>query len=288
MADAPSAGLAQQEGKGDAVSQRDGLNRVLSLGAGVQSSTLLLMAVHGEIQIDRAIFADTQDEPAATYAWLETLMPIAERAGIPVDIVTAGNLREDSLSKPGWLVSMPLHIMNADGRGGILTRKCTNGYKLRPIQRRLRELGATAKRPATVLVGISRDEAQRMKPARVKYIVNEWPLVERGMTRHDCVRWLAAHGYPEPPKSACVVCPFRDDRSWRRMRDQSPAEWASAVAFDDQVRDAAQTKKPTTAYLHRKLMPLPMVDLSTPQERGQMELFEGGECDGFSCMGSAV
>lgn len=39
--------------------------RVLSLGAGVQSSTLLLMAVHGEIQIDRAIFADTQSEPAA-------------------------------------------------------------------------------------------------------------------------------------------------------------------------------------------------------------------------------
>lgn len=259
--------------------------RVLSLGGGVQSSTLLLMAVHGELAVDRAIFADTQDEPAATYGWLETLMPIAENAGIPVDVVTAGNLREDSLSKPGWLVSMPAHIRNVDGSSGILTRKCTNGYKLRPIQRRLRALGATAKRPVTVLVGISRDEAIRQKPSRVRYIVNEFPLIERGMTRHDCVRWLQAHGYPEPPKSACVVCPFRDDRAWRRMRDESPDEWAAAVAFDAQVRHMAQTKKPTTAYLHRSLVALPMVDLSTPQDAGQLEMFEGGECDGFSCMG---
>lgn len=276
----PGPPRARDGGGGDTV-------RVLSLGAGVQSSTLLLMAVHDEVQIDRAIFADTQDEPSATYTWLETLMPIAERAGIPIDVVTAGNLREDSLHKRGWLVSMPLHILNVDGTGGILTRKCTNGYKLRPIQRRLRELGATARRPATVLVGISRDEALRQKPSRVKYIVNEFPLIERQMSRHDCVRWLREHGYPEPPKSACIVCPYRDNRSWRRMRDQQPDEWASAVAFDQQVRNAAQTKKPTTAYVHRSLVPLPMVDLSTPQDAGQMEMFEGGECDGFSCMGDA-
>ena len=37
--------------------------RVLSLGAGVQSSTLLLMACHGELELDAAIFADTQWEP---------------------------------------------------------------------------------------------------------------------------------------------------------------------------------------------------------------------------------
>lgn len=255
---------------------------VLSHGGGVQTSTLLWMAIRGEIRIDRAIMADTQDEPQAVYDYLEIIMPEAERAGIPFELVTAGNLREDSLHKPGWLCSMPLHIRNQDGSGGILTRKCTNGYKLRPIQRRLRALGATAKHPVTVLVGISRDEAIRQRPSRVKYIVNEFPLIERGMTRWDCIRWLEQHGYPEPPKSACVVCPFRDNRSWRRMRDEQPSEWASAVAFDEQVRHAAQTKKPTTAYLHSSLVPLPMVDLSTQQDAGQLEMF--GECDGFSCM----
>lgn len=264
---------------------------VLSLGAGRQSSTLALMGAIGEIELGRAIFADTQDEPAAVYRWLETLTPILERAGIPVDVVTAGDLRDDSLHKPGWLVSMPLHIVSEGRQPAMLSRKCTNGYKIRPIQRRLREIGATAKNPATLLIGISRDEAQRMKPARVKYIRHEFPLIDKKMTVTDCVTWLADHGYPEPPKSSCRICPFRGDRGWRQMRDEAPADFASAVEFDRQVRDAAQLKVPTKSYLHRSLIPLDMVDLSTPRERqsaaGQIDMFEIGECDGFSCMGDA-
>jgi hypothetical protein len=253
--------------------------RVLSLGAGVQSSTLLLMAVEGELELDRAIFADTQSEPTATYAWLETLMPLAERAGIPVDVVTAGNLGEDSLSKPGWRVSIPAYFQGVD-RAVPLTRKCTNGYKIRPIQRRLRQLGATAKQPATLLIGISLDEIQRMKPSRVKYVTREWPLIDRRMTRHACTAWLERHGYSKPPKSACVFCPFRDDRSWRAMREEAPADWAAAVAFDEQIRHAAQLKVPAPAFVHRSLVPLPMVDLSTPEDHGQIGMFDA-ECEGM-------
>lgn len=46
---------------------------ILSLGAGVQSSTLALMAAAGEItpMPQAAIFADTQAEPASVYKWLD-------------------------------------------------------------------------------------------------------------------------------------------------------------------------------------------------------------------------
>jgi len=45
--------------------------RILSLGAGVQSSTLALMIAKGEIpMVDCAIFADTMGEPKAVYEWL--------------------------------------------------------------------------------------------------------------------------------------------------------------------------------------------------------------------------
>ena len=49
--------------------------RVISLGAGVQSTTMALLAAHGEIQPmpDAAIFADTGWEPAAVYRHLEWL-----------------------------------------------------------------------------------------------------------------------------------------------------------------------------------------------------------------------
>jgi 3'-phosphoadenosine 5'-phosphosulfate sulfotransferase (PAPS reductase)/FAD synthetase len=46
--------------------------RVLSLGAGVQSTTLALMAAHGEIEPPHcAIFADTGWEPRAVYDHLD-------------------------------------------------------------------------------------------------------------------------------------------------------------------------------------------------------------------------
>lgn len=75
------------------------LPAVLSLGAGVQSSTLLLMAAAGEIEPppELAIFADTGWEPAEVYAQLEWLE--AEVAGaIEVVRVSAGNLRDDLLA----------------------------------------------------------------------------------------------------------------------------------------------------------------------------------------------
>ena len=51
--------------------------RILSLGAGVQSSTMALMAAHGELpRPNCAIFADTGDEPAAVYRWLDYLESI--------------------------------------------------------------------------------------------------------------------------------------------------------------------------------------------------------------------
>lgn len=53
---------------------------VLSLGAGVQSTTLLLMACHGEFdeQPVEAIFADTGWEPAAVYRHLDWLASVCE------------------------------------------------------------------------------------------------------------------------------------------------------------------------------------------------------------------
>lgn len=263
------------------------------MGAGVQSSTLLLMAVHGELQIDRAIFADTQWEPKAVYDWLETLVPIAERAGIPVDVVTAGNIRGDALSASRRIASMPLYARNQEGKPGALQRQCTQEYKTSPVRARIRALlgiKRTLRRgmePATVVIGISRDEGERMRDSDVAYIRHEYPLVARHITRADCVRWLADHGYPEPPKSACLGCPYTDNARWRDMRDSRPDEWADAVDFDARVRRMSRIDG--DVYLHRSLVPLPMVDLSTKEERiaasGQLNFFE---CSPFGCPGEAA
>ena len=55
--------------------------RVLALGAGVQSSYLLLASCAGELpRLDCAIFADTMNEPDAVYTHLDWLTKIGEDA----------------------------------------------------------------------------------------------------------------------------------------------------------------------------------------------------------------
>ena len=69
--------------------------RILSLGAGVQSSTLALMIQRGEIpMVDAAIFADTMGEPKLVYEWLDWL---EKQLSFPVYRVNKGNLREDMI-----------------------------------------------------------------------------------------------------------------------------------------------------------------------------------------------
>lgn len=272
------------------VEQGGATRRLLSLGAGVQSSTLLLMAARGEFEHvpDAAIFADTGWEPKAVYNWLAFLEDEV-RGVIPIHRVTAGNIRKDAVHSAGGgskrFASIPVYVASPDGeREGMLKRQCTKDYKIEPTQRRCAELVGLRprqRRPKAPVIelwmGISMDEVQRMKPSREIWIEHRWPLIERGMDRRACLRWLAANGYPTAPKSACIGCPFHADHQWRDMRDNDPDSWRDAVEFDRAIRTFPRIKG--EAYLHRSLVPLDQVDLSTAEDRGQGNMFDG-ECEG--------
>lgn len=258
---------------------------VLSLGAGVQSSTLALMAAHGQVtpMPDAAVFADTRAEPASVYDWLdwlETKLPFPVSRVSFKDGLTANLERAASGDSR---VAIPAFAAAPDGAAPLM-RNCTQDYKVLPIRREVRRLlGFRPRQRITKTVeqwiGISLDEVQRMKPARDAWIAHRWPLIEMRMTRGDCLTWMRRHGYPEPPRSACVYCPFHSDAEWRRLRYDEPDAWAEAVRVDDLIRTGMRgTKYPI--YLHRSLAPLANVDLTTPEDRGQLSMF-GNECEGM-------
>lgn len=117
--------------------------RLLSLGAGVQSTTVLLLACEGTIPtFDIALFADTGWEPRAVYGNLERLRAHAAKAGIPVRTVSAGNIRTDALDPNHRFVSMPLHTRNPDGSKGLARRQCTTEYKIIPLKKAARNCWA--------------------------------------------------------------------------------------------------------------------------------------------------
>lgn len=120
--------------------------RVLSLGAGVQSTTLLMLSAEGKLpKLDAAVFADTGWEPKAVYEHLDRLeREVAVPAGIPIYRVNNGNLRDDALN-PNKMRSVPAYTLGSNGERGMQNRKCTQQYKLRPVLEQVRLLlGAKA------------------------------------------------------------------------------------------------------------------------------------------------
>ena len=246
----------------------------------MQSSTMALMCKHGEIPMpDAAIFADTQWEPRAVYTWLDWL---ERELPFPVHRVTAGSVREGIVNPrtTGRFASVPWFIKSPGGSVGIGRRQCTSEYKIIPIRRKARALMIEAGEKTIVqMIGISLDEFQRMKGSQRKYITNVWPLIDKRMTRLDCLAWMRGHGYPEPPKSACIGCPFRSDEGWRKMKAEDPESFADAVEIDGIIREPVR-KMVGRQYIHRSCKPLGDVDLSTEEERGQLNLFNN-ECEGM-------
>jgi hypothetical protein len=270
---------------------------IISLGAGVQSSTMALMAAKGELpdseKVVAAIFADTQAEPKSVYDWLDWL---EKQLPFPVYRVTAGSLEADSLkmrvTKDGRKFSrtnIPFFTLSADGQQGkIPHRGCTFDFKIKPILKKQREIAEIGRGQKTVgvisWIGISLDEVRRMKPSREPWAKNVWPLIEARMSRHDCIAWMEKNGYPKPPRSACVFCPFHNNHEWRRLKTEEPEAFKDAVDFEKKLQAARATSQniASTPFLHRSCIPLDQIDFSTDIDRGQGELnYFNNECEGM-------
>lgn len=267
--------------------------RVVSFGAGVQSTVMLLMACRREIgpMPDHVVFADTGWEPKAVYEHLEWRRQEVARltnGAVGFHVVSAGNIRGDHLAGLNTtgqrFASMPFYLAGGAGMG---RRQCTREYKVDPITQKVRELlglGKGQRVPRGDVVekwlGISTDELQRLKVSLNKWEVNRWPLIEARMSRADCRAWFDRN-YPGRPlaKSACLGCPFQDNQRWRELRDGNPAGWEDACAFDDAIRHNGSKLRGMRGqqFVHRSGVPLREADL---EDNAIADLFQG-ECEGM-------
>lgn len=252
----------------------DLLPQLISLGAGVQSSTMALMAACGELtpMPQAAIFADTQAEPISVYRWLDWL---ERQLPFPVFRATYGNLARDSAElrlskKSGKVYSrnlVPVFMKNPNGTKGILPRKCTRDYKIAVIGREAKKfLGVKRMKkdePPKVVqwIGISFDELERVKASPWSWAINRHPLVDAGVTRQDCLDWMQDHGFPKPPRSACVFCPYHSDVEWLRLKNEEPAEFQKAVEWERTLTNSVAQDEVTEGipFLHDSLVPLELV-----------------------------
>lgn len=218
-----------------------------SFGGGIQSVAMALMLKEGLLPgfpaPDVSVFADTMAEPPHVYEtldWIEELLPwpmlrssLSDLRQDTWDVILYGK-RPSARGGLGARIDIPAY-----GERGLLMRQCTGNYKVRVIHKALREFAGAnpPKLHVTQYIGISLDEAVRMKPAQVKYIENQWPLVEHRITRADCIAFLDARYENHPVgKSSCYFCPFHGATQWRELRDRYPELYDDACAMDDRLR----------------------------------------------------
>lgn len=269
--------------------------------------------INGEVVIPKmSIFADPGNEPAEVYEFMEWLKETS--TVIPIITTTAGNIIDDTLTgirdqknfksapffvKTKEAITEPVIDTVIDENGefqdidrghtvlgykegqGRLWRQCTEYYKIAAIRREIRkQLGYgprdRIKEKIRLWMGISTDEAHRMTDSNVKYIEHHYPLIDENMSRFDCIKWMVDEGFPTPPKSACIVCPYHNDDYWKRMRDNDPESFQMAIDFDKQIRHMPGIDG--EVYLHRSMIPLDQVEFKLSHE--QIDMF-GEECSGM-------
>ncbi len=231
---------------------------------------------------DCAVFADTQGEPRAVYSWLNWL---EKQLPFAVHRVTRGSLEEEMLrvrtSKKTGLTyekhSIPAYIKHPIRGPGILGRHCTLDFKITPIQRFLRQW---KKQGINLWLGISLDEVRRMKDSREPWIKHQWPLIDKRMTRQDCLNWMESKGYPKPPRSACVFCPYHNNSEWSNLKFNHPEEFSHAVEVEKKLQATILgiPRIEGTPFLHPSRVPLNEVKFKDLTE--EPGLFNN-ECEGM-------
>ena len=132
----------------------------------------------------------------------------------------------------------------------------------------------------TQYMGISVDEAVRMKEPREKYIANVYPLVMTRWSRSTCMEYMERE-WPQVTvgRSACYFCPFHSPGEWMNIADNAPGLFEKACLMDE-----ALTTMPSGPYglvKHGTLRD----QMEAMRMQGKMDLdfqdAHGDECEGF-------
>lgn len=218
------------------------MKTTLSFGGGVDSSTILAMALNRDLaasllgierteldaklpEFDEIVFADTGAESAATMANVERFKAAAEAAGFTFHIVRkTPTKRAPDRTITEWL--MRLGTVPVMGGGKHVCSKKWKGDVIRD------ELGVR-----NFIIGIELDEGRRLvfdAPKGGSTFCH--PLVDLGLTRAACEALLPALGFEGVVKSSCVFCPFQSEAELRDMWANDRDAWELCEQIEENFR----------------------------------------------------
>ena len=191
---------------------------VVSYGGGVNSTALVIFLIQKEFPLDHVVFADTGNEMPETYAYLNIIKRHLDDVGVPLNIVHVKS--GESLSDR----CLRRRVIPSE-----MWRWCTRDMKVTPIHAFYRTLKAHIYQ----YMGIDYGEVHRMKPARVDYVTNLYPLVDYKIGRDECVDIIKKAGLAVPVKSGCHMCPFNNMARWTDIYKKHPDLYRLAMKIEE-------------------------------------------------------
>jgi len=255
------------------------MDRIISLGMGKQSSAMYLMSSMGVIDhADFAVFADTGAEHPETLKYAAWLIDWSKKnSDIPIYTANHKSIMTDILKGENSTGQKFASIPAFTEGGGMVRRQCTMEYKIGQVNKKVREVLGIKKNhrltPVEYWIGITREEAIRMKPSRDFNITNIYPVIE--YRRGELVQWMQDQGFPIPVKSSCTFCPYQSNARWNNTKTDFPEDFEQACQVDRSIRDASKRGSSDKLFLHKSLVPLQDIDFND----NQMDMF-GNECEG--------
>jgi len=264
--------------------------RTFSFGAGVQSTAVLVLQAEGRLPepYDVFLFANVGDDsehPDSLDYFRDVHVPYAEAHGI--NLQELRRIKRDGTEETLWgrlmkpeSRSLPIPVRMSNGAPG--RRSCTADFKIRVIRKWQRQHGSSRDDPAVCGLGISVDEIQRARTdSGFDDQVLEYPLIDLGMDRQDCVAVTAEAGLPPAPKSACFFCPFHDKEAWRKLKRETPDLFAKALELEDTLNERRGRLGKDSVWLTGAARPLSQV---YKDDQLQFAWEEGPDgCDSGSC-----
>ena len=271
--------------------------KILSCGAGMQSSALHLMScenalakIRGEPPVwpqvpiyDISIFCDLGFEPPWVKKQVEFLANAGHSCGVPL-VILDSPLYTDFMENFGErrTISIPWWTIKEDGHKSKMPRNCTIDYKVELISKYVRwellgykkgqRLRDEDKKAHEMHMGFSAEEARRCKENPNPMFVNKFPLVEMGLPRADNYAYIKDVWGLETRASACAFCPFHKNYFFKYLRENEPEQFAQVVGVDELLRDK-KPKPPMDSDLFISRSRKRLMDL-TDEDCNDAECFE--------------
>lgn len=204
--------------------------KYLAFGGGVNSTALLILLAQEKEEFE-AIFSDHGGDYPETYEYVKLL----QSKGYAITIVEAKVEGKDLYNYSIDKKVLPSRLF----------RWCTDKFKIRPMLKYY-------KRPCTVYLGIDAGESHRAKQSGREDVINEFPLVARGIDRAGCVKIIQEAGLPVPRKSGCYFCPYTKKAELVALRDTRPELYCKAKKLENQVNDARTKEGRSKLYIRDK------------------------------------